>query len=288
MQGFIVHVETRSPAQRPDGFAEFFTGASGTSAVWVMATLLVDGKLANLGGTQGDLRTENENGATVLVQTVGQATYAVERRLTVNADGSLARIQAHDGGGNDVDIRFTRQVFNEPLPADALSFAPPDYAPAFDIRSKLTADERKAFMEKLALAGNKEARIHILLDAPKPGQTPDPEVFKDIVQRYEQAEGLGFGYAYALHGQLFQADNRNWFPPALRKLSNAEIRRRQRAIFMKGAEQCSGEAEFALRKVANPPLTASEEATLKRTGEACFERFQPPELREAQAALDHQ
>jgi len=286
IQGFLVTVVTRSPTQRPDGFAEFFTGASGTPAVWVIGGLLVDGKLPNLGGNEGELRVENSNGAVVLVQTVGQATSAVERRLTLDPDGSLVRIQAHDSG-SDVDIHFNRQTFDEPLAADSLSFAAPDYAPGFDRSSKLTEDEKRALMEQLANAGNKDARIHVLLNRPlKPGQVPDPETFKDIVRRLEEAEKLEFGYAYVLHGQLFQSDNRNWFPPEVRKLSGAQIRRRQRAIFMQGAEQCSGEAEFALRKVANPPLTVAEEAILKRTGEACFERFQPPELKEAQAALD--
>jgi hypothetical protein len=107
-----------------------------------------------------------------------------------------------------------------------------------------------------------------------------------MVDRLTRAEQLGFAYAFVLHGQLFQPDNRNWFPPDLAKLSDTEIRAKQREIFLRGAENCSGEAELALSRTASPALSASEQAALSRFELACSERFAPPEMKAAQHALD--
>jgi hypothetical protein len=120
----------------------------------------------------------------------------------------------------------------------------------------------------------------------KPEQTPDAAAFRLMTQRLEQAESLGFLQAYRWHADLMQPDNRNWFPPELAKLSDAEIYARQRALLWQGATQCAGDAARALRTVVHPSLSARESTKLKAIEAACEERWMPTEVRKAQAELD--
>ena len=120
----------------------------------------------------------------------------------------------------------------------------------------------------------------------KPEQAPDAAAFRLMTQRLEQAEALGFLQAYSWHADLMQPDNRNWFPPDLAKLSDAEIYARQRALLWQGATLCAGDATRALRTVVHPSLSARESTKLKATEATCEKRWMPIEVRNAQAQLD--
>ena len=229
------------------------------------------------------MTVESEDGAQVLVHHIGPAAYG-SRRLTVGADGRVTRVRV----GKDFEIRLEHQEFNKPVADSKLMFSVPDYAPAFDRIGTLTLEQKKELMKRLASAGNRDAEVQVLLEGPPEPVPPNPEGFIDMVGRLEKVEKLGFGYAYVMHGELLQPDNRNWFPPELAQLSDESIRKLQRDVFLEGASHCSGESELALRKTANPPLTDGEEATLKHAAEMCLERFTPQPMKQAQAVLDSQ
>jgi hypothetical protein len=285
--GFIEFTESPDPKMHYATRFNQLVSFTYTNPGDIIGGMLIDGKLP-LVAAQTSWSMEQQAGARSLLQS--EPVRPQWRRFTVEPDGTLIRVvvpATRDTGQWTTDIRIAHQTFGAPVTAKELSYTMPDYARAFDIRLAVDPNEKKAAFDRLAQAGSKDGQVQQLLyGLLKPEQTPDAAVFRLMMQRLEQAETLGYLQAYRWHAEMLQPDNRNWFPPELAKLSDAEVYARQRALLWQGATHCAGDSAGALRTVVHPSLSASELEKLKAVEATCEERWRPPEVRKAQAELD--
>jgi len=285
--GFIEFTETPDPRTRYATRFNQLVSFTHTNPGDIIGGMLIDGKLPMV-DAQANWSLERQNGALTLLQSQVRQPYW--RRFTLQPDGTLVRVDVparRETGLWATNIRIAQQEFGVPVTAAELTYTMPDYARAFDIRPAVDPAQKEAAFDRLAQTGSKDGQVQqLLFGLLKPDQAPDAAAFRLMTQRLEQAEHLGFLQAYSWHADLMQPDNRNWFPPELAKLSDAEIYARQRSLLWQGATLCAGDAARALQTVVHPSLSARESTKLKAIEAICEERWMPTDVRKAQAELD--
>lgn len=284
---FIEMTETPDPKVRYASRFNQLVSQTFTNPGDVIGGLLIDAKLPLLSNRSGTTEGSGQ-GVDTILQGRREETFWREFSLDP-ANATLQTVVAHiaSSGRWTTQIRITHQKFEGAVKADELAYTQPAYGAAFDPRSALDANQRKAVFDDLARAGSNDGRVRTLLTGiVKPGQAPDAATFSVLIERLQQAEKLGYVDGYAEEAQMMQPSNRNWFPAELASLSDAQINARQRAILWNGANQCSARATWALRKTVHPPLTSQETSELDTTDERCAMKAMPKEIREAQAKVD--
>lgn len=286
--GFISMVENRSPAEEGGNFSNLAPVEHALNPGRVLTDLLLQGRFNE--GDQGKWTAEKTASGAALIHTIGYIVDRREKRYVVASDGHILGVV----GRSDIHMTHLRtaalfaQEFGVPIPSATLRYVPPEHGSVFDRNGALKPEQLSARLPELAAAGNRDAKMAMLLSGTldPASKTPKHVQFQQVEAQLREAEKLGFVAAYALRAQLFQPDNRIWFPADLAKLSDVEIRRRQRAILLEGARQCSPESFQALDSNRVRPVTAAEKTLLVSYVDACNKKRTPDEIKALQARLD--